>query len=195
MSNKIKIIALFGQAGSGKDYLFNKIVQYDEDGVLEPMFNKIVKATTRPKRENEEEGIHYWFMSPEVFAARRAENYISGVSEYRGWYYGIDIGSIAEDKPNLVILDIQQIRDLLTRDNVDLTLFQITASPKTRMLRQLNRETSPDVDEINRRYNADKKEYDTIDFDYIELPNETFSDASSAILQILRVGAELGNLD
>lgn len=186
---KIKIIALFGQAGSGKDYLFNKVIQYDEDGVLEPMFNKIVKATTRPKRENEEDGIHYWFMSPEVFAARRVENYISGVSEYRGWYYGIDYSAADEDKPNIVILDIQQIRELMKYENIDLTLFKIAAAPKTRLLRQLNREQNPDVNEIVRRFEADKEEYMKIDFDYIELQNETLEDADKAILEIMRAGA------
>ena len=195
MNNKIKIIALFGEAGSGKDYLLNKIIHWDGEGVLEPIFNKVVKTTTRPKREKEEDGIHYFFETVENFCARRAENYITGVSEYRGWYYGIDIRTIAEDKVNLVVLDVKQIRDLLTKDNVELTLFKISASPKTRMLRQLNREENPDVDEINRRYRADKKEYATIDFEYIELQNETSQDADLALLQVMRKGAELGNLN
>ena len=73
---------------------------------------------------------------------------------------------------------------------MDVTLFKVSTSPKTRMLRQLNREKSPDVDEINRRYLADKEEYSTIDFDYIELKNETLEDADQALLRILRAGAD-----
>ena len=77
---------------------------------------------------------------------------------------------------------------MLKKEEVDLTLFKIAASPKTRMLRQLNREENPDVDEINRRYEADKKEYASIDFDYVELRNETAKDADLAMLEIMRAG-------
>ena len=58
----------------------------------------------------------------------------------------------------------------------------------------MNREDNPDVDEINRRYEADKKEYAAIDFDYIELRNETAEDADKALLEIMRAGcaASLG---
>lgn len=185
---KLKIIALFGQAGSGKDYLFNKVIHWDEEGVLPPVFNKIIKTTTRPKRENEEDGVDYNFVTQELFFKRNQNNYLSGVSVYRGWYYGIDYSAVDEDKPNIVILDIQQIRDLMKYDNIDLTLFKIAAAPKTRLLRQLNREQNPDVNEIVRRFEADKEEYMKIDFDYIELQNETLEDADKAILEIMRAG-------
>lgn len=185
---KLKIIALFGQAGSGKDYLFNKVIHWDEEGVLPPVFNKIIKTTTRPKRENEEDGVDYNFVTQELFFKRNQNNYLAGVSVYRGWYYGIDYSAVDEDKPNIVILDIQQIRDLMKYDNIDLTLFKIAAAPKTRLLRQLNREQNPDVNEIVRRFEADKEEYMKIDFDYIELQNETLEDADKAILEIMRAG-------
>lgn len=185
---KIKIIALFGEAGSGKDYLYNKVIRWDEDGALDTIFNQIVKSTTRPIRENEINGVHYYFLTDEEFKLYQKTGLISAVSEYRGWYYGINAGAVSTIKPNIVILDIQQIRDLLKKEEVDLTLFKITASPKTRMLRQLNREENPDVDEINRRYEADKIEYASIDFDYVELRNETAKDADLAMLEIMRAG-------
>lgn len=191
---KIKIIALFGEAGSGKDYLYNKVVRWDEEGILDTVFNQVVKSTTRPIRENEIHGVHYHFLTDKEFELSKNVGLISAISEYRGWYYGINAGAVTTTKPNLVVLDIQQIRDLLKKEDIDLTLFKISASPKTRMLRQLNREDNPDVDEINRRYEADKKEYAAIDFDYIELRNETAEDADKALLEIMRAGcaASLG---
>jgi guanylate kinase len=104
--NKIKIIALFGEAGSGKDYLYNKVIHWDEEGALEPIFNKIVKSTTRPKRENEIDGVHYHFLPQQDFFRRQLNGSLAGVSVYRGWYYGIDAGSVVENKPNIVILDV-----------------------------------------------------------------------------------------
>lgn len=181
---KIKIIALFGEAGSGKDYLFNKVIHWDKEGIIEPIFHQVIKSTTRPKRENEIDGIHYHFLQDKNFFQE-----VITSSVYRGWYYGINKTELIDQKPNLVVLDIKQIKNLLSQDSIDLTLFKITASPKTRMLRQLNREKNPDVDEINRRYEADKKEYTAIDFDYIELYNETSEDADRAMLKIMRAGA------
>ena len=183
--NKIKIVALFGEAGSGKDYLYNKIVHWDEESI-QPFFNQIVKSTTRPPRENEVDGINYHFLSSEEFLRQREQGTLVGTSEYRDWYYGINTNYISINKPNIVVLDIQQIRDLINKDNIDLLLFKITASPKTRLMRQLNREQKPDVDEIIRRFIADKKEYSTIDFEYIELFNETSLDADTAILEIFK---------
>lgn len=191
--NKIKIIALFGEAGSGKDFLFNKVIHWDEESLSPPIFNKIIKTTTRPKREKERYGIDYHFLdnNPSIFELAAQKGILTAISEYRDWKYGIDIRQLKEDKSNLVILDLQAIKNLIKDGRYDLTLFKIIASPKTRMLRQLNREQNPDVDEINRRYEADKKEYATIDFNYIELQNETLEDSDSAMLEIMRAGSKV----
>ena len=45
-------------------------------------------------------------------------------------------------------------------------LFYITATDKTRMLRQLNREGDPNVDEIIRRYKTDKEDFIDVDDDF-----------------------------
>ena len=48
---RYKMIALIGEAGSGKDTVLNKLT--DEL----PYFNKIISTTTRPPREGEKDGI------------------------------------------------------------------------------------------------------------------------------------------
>ena len=55
--NKITVIALFGPAGSGKDYLLHEIMD-EVDGL-----NEIVSCTTRPKREGEVEGVNYYYLT------------------------------------------------------------------------------------------------------------------------------------
>ena len=52
----IKIIALFGEAGVGKDALQNFILK------KHPGYNKLISYTTRPKRDNETEGQDYYFI-------------------------------------------------------------------------------------------------------------------------------------
>ena len=51
--NKVKVIALFGKAGSGKDTILRALVKVDPD-----KFNEIVSCTTRPPREGEQEGVN-----------------------------------------------------------------------------------------------------------------------------------------
>ena len=56
--NKVKVIALFGKAGSGKDTILRALVKVDPD-----KFNEIVSCTTRPPREGEQEGVNYHFLT------------------------------------------------------------------------------------------------------------------------------------
>ena len=57
---------------------------------------------------------------------------------------------------------------------------------KTRLLRQLNRESSPDVEEIIRRYKTDKEDFKKINnIDYTELNNDGIFSIGASVTQIL----------
>ena len=61
---KYKIVALIGKAGSGKDTLLQNLID-DNKG-----WNEIISCTTRPPREGEKNGVNYYFLSDEEFAAK-----------------------------------------------------------------------------------------------------------------------------
>ena len=42
-------------------------------------------------------------------------------------------------------------------------IYRLATTPKERLLRQLQREKNPDVDEIVRRYEADKRDFKNVD--------------------------------
>ena len=54
------------------------------------------------------------------------------------------------------------------------------------MLRQLNREEHPDVDEIVRRYKTDKEDFSNLNFCYTEIENEDEEDMELAVEAILQ---------
>ena len=55
------IIALIGESGSGKDRTLTEVC------AAVPSFHKIVGYTTRPIRDNEINGINYYYISKEEF--------------------------------------------------------------------------------------------------------------------------------
>ena len=145
---KIKVVALIGKAGAGKDFYLRQVCD-------KAKVHEIISCTTRPVRDGELEGVNYHYLSDEQFLS---DKYIESCV-FRGWRYGTRLKDLDPDAINVGVFNLAGIEQLLNNDDIDLTIFNITASDKTRILRQLKREDEPDVDEIMRRFNAD-----TIDF-------------------------------
>ena len=64
-----KIVALIGEAGSGKDTILRKLIddtKHYYNGKL-PL-HEIISYTSRPPREKEVDGVNYHFISAEKFA-------------------------------------------------------------------------------------------------------------------------------
>ena len=168
-NNKIQIVALFGPAGSGKDYLLNKILEKEEN--LEEI-NGIISQTTRPPRDNEEDGINYYFKTVEQFKKDIEDNNLLEWTYFREWYYGTNLYALDDDKINIGVFNVYGIRKLLDDPRVEVYPVAITASPKVRLIRQLTREAEPNIKEIFRRYDADEKDLSFIDFHYNIIRNE-----------------------
>lgn len=158
---KYKIIALIGPAGSGKDSLLEHIVN-NHSGL-----HKIVGCTTRPPREGEIDGIHYHFLSAEEFALKVLNFDIIEATTFREWGYGTSIQHLSTDKINIGVFNPASLEILSTYDNIDLYIYYINAPEKTRLIRQLNREENPDIDEIFRRLKADREDFFDIEFNEI----------------------------
>lgn len=150
--NKIKVIALCGKAGAGKDTLLHAIVdKYD--------VHEIISCTTRPRRENEVEGVNYYYLDKEKFLNNLVHDNMIEATEFNGWFYGTLKSSLDKDGWNIGVFNPEGISALSDNSDIDLWTFYITASDKERMLRQLNREKRPDVKEIVRRFSADEKDF------------------------------------
>lgn len=170
-----KIVALVGQAGSGKDTIMRKVLERT------PNLHEIVSCTTRPMREGEVEGVNYFFMTPEVFGDKVVHNEMLEASCFNDWFYGTAYESLRSDCVNIGVFNPEGIESLLAHEDVEVDVFYIIASDKERLLRQLNREQNPDVHEIIRRFKADWLDFDVLDFEYEELYNNTLADLEFAV--------------
>lgn len=166
----INLIAIIGQAGSGKDSIYRRIVhQYK--------YHPVVGYTTRPIREGEVDGRDYHFVSVEEFD----ELDLITEKSFNGWYYGISKESFSETEINIGVFNPSQIMDLLERNDIDMEIYEIVASDKARLIRQLTREENPDVKEILRRFGTDAHDFEYLDFDRQIFTNESLNDLAANV--------------
>lgn len=88
-----KIYYVMGKSASGKDTVFNKILERI------PELNKIILYTTRPMREGEQEGVEYYFTTHEIMERFRNSGKLIEERTYQTvygpWsYFTIDDGQI-----------------------------------------------------------------------------------------------------
>ncbi len=174
------IIALMGEAGSGKDRTMQAVLAAD------PTLHEIISCTTRPMRQGEAHGVNYFYYTPERFGQKVLDGEILECTVFNDWFYGTSYDSIRSDEViNIGVFNPISVESLLDRPDCKVIVFKIETNDKIRMLRQLNREEDPDVREIVRRFQADYNDFDNINFDYIALSNNTESNLENNVKEIL----------
>lgn len=178
--NKYKIVALFGEAGAGKDYIQKKIMETDFG---KKNLSEIISCTTRPPREGEIDGVHYHFKSKqsEFFSIPLIE-----CTCFRDWWYGTSIDHLNKNKINIGVFNIKGINQILKNEEIDCLPIRIYCYDKIRLMRQLNREIIPDCMEICRRFQTDYQDFNNIPFEYKGVLNHT-----NEIMPVLNIVEEL----
>ena len=190
--NKIKLVAILGKSGSGKNTLLTNL----QDTIYgrEHLY-KLIPVTTRPRREYEKDGVDYYFISIEEFTRLMLEDRLLTFFTINDWFYGVRIDDVCHDEKivNIGIFTPFEINCLLDeqipRGTVDLMVIYVDANDKERLMRQLSRENDPDVREILRRYQSDDRDYtqyELEDFNPIIVTNNAKSDILANSLYLER---------
>lgn len=158
MNNEYNIIAIMGSAGSGKDSFLNAIFRNN----LIPNAKPIISCTTRPIRENEQDGVNYHYLTNEEFAEQVVNGDMLEATIFNNWCYGTSLKNLDINSLNIGVFNPEGVEILQNNKKVNLQIIYIIADDKVRLLRQLNREEHPDCDEIVRRYGTDKKDFNDI---------------------------------
>lgn len=171
-----KMIAICGKAGSGKDTILRGVIN------TTPSAHEIISCTTRPMRENDVDGVDYHFITGEQFGQKVLNGEMLEASCFNDWFYGTSYDSLRSDVVNVGVFNPEGIDSIMAHKNkIQLVVFYIEANDKERLLRQLNREQSPDVHEIVRRFKTDEEDFCDLDFHYNVLQNNTKDDLGYAI--------------
>ena len=178
-----KLIILMGKAGSGKDSLIREVTKQL------PELHEVISYTTRPKREKEIDGVNYHFITPEDFGQKVVNNEMIECTSFNDWFYGTGYKSLDKTKINIGAFNPDGVDALSYHSDIQLIIFYITATDKNRLIRQLNRENDPDIDEIVRRYKADKIDFDGIEHEFPNvhiLINNTKEDFYNCVNEIIK---------
>lgn len=157
-NNNGKIIVLSAPSGTGKSTIIGELMKMPD---LNLGFS--VSATSRAPRGTEQDGVQYYFLSPEEFAARieRGE-FVEWAEVYSGTRYGTLVSEVERvtGQGNNLIMDIDVEGALNVKKRYgDLALLIFIEPPTLQSLEERLRSRATDDDESIRR-RLDKAEYE-----------------------------------
>lgn len=143
------LVVISGPSGSGKSSLVGRILARPEIGA-----RLSVSATTRQPRPGEIEGVNYYFVRRDEFAAMRERGELFESAEFAGNLYGTPITPVVETlrAGGCVLLEIEVQGALQIRERAPSALFVFIDAPRFWELeRRLRSRGTEDEATIHRR--------------------------------------------
>ena len=159
----MKIVYLFGKSASGKDSLYRSLMK-----CAQLRMQTVTLYTTRPKRDGEEEGKQYHFISEQKAEELRKSGKVIEERTYHTvygpWtYMTVDDGQFAGDRTFLMIGTLESycsVRDYFGKD--DVIPVYVEVEDGLRLERAIARERTqkiPKYEEMCRRFLADSADF------------------------------------
>ena len=177
-----RLFVISAPSGAGKTSLVNALLQADRRLVSS------VSHTTRPKRQGEKEGIHYYFTARADFLALKSKSTFLEHANVFGHLYGTSAESVDIHLTNgldvILEIDWQGARKVREREPATTSIFVLPPSRNAHVERLRCRgEDSPE--EIRRRTNLAVEEISHFDeFDYV-LVNDNFDETLLELKNII----------
>jgi len=170
-----------GPSGAGKGTLIQLVL---------PRFPELalaVSATTRAQRPGEEDGVHYWFLSPAEFQARVERGEFLEYVDYVGNRYGTLLSEIerlrAAGKAPLLELETEGAKRVKERVENAVTIF-VTA-PVAELERRLRERATESSGQIDERIATARRQLDeAAAFDEV-VENDDRDQAANALAAII----------
>lgn len=182
-----KLFCILGKSASGKSAILNEVLAKLEIPVL-------LSNTTRPKRDNEIDGIDYNFVTMSKFDEDYKNENILEYDCYRidslkqTWvYYTKKSDLLVPNTSQIKIVSPVGLAQLMSNKELknDIVSIFIDCPSRLRQKRYLTRAISPDS--VNDRFSRDEKAFQHLFTDYIILNDENTSihEASNQLINII----------
>ena len=117
-----KLIVISGPSGVGKGTILSRLF---EDSSLNLAFS--ISMTTRNPRDQEQEGIHYFFVDKKTFIKNIEENMLLEHAQYNSEYYGTPknyVDQLLDEGKNVVLeIEVQGALQVMNARPDTLTIF------------------------------------------------------------------------
>lgn len=181
---KGRLIVVSGPSGVGKDTVVSEYLKLHPEDVLS------VSMTSRPKRDYEVDGVHYYFRTKEGFEEEVKKGNLLEYAVYNGNYYGTPKSEVIkrlEDGINVIlVIEIQgarNIKNMLGDDS--LLIFVLPPSIEELRERLINRGTES-IEQINNRLAIAEKEIRENTFYDYKIINDNIEDAVKSLENIVK---------
>jgi guanylate kinase len=178
------VIVVTGTSGAGKGSIERILL------ARMPELELAVSATTRERRSNEVDGVHYWFVSDEDFDRKLEEK---GFLEYITFPWGQRSGTLRSEidrilgKGKIPVLDLETDGARYVQDKVPeaVTVF-VTAPTFEELERRLRARATESAGEIGERLELARQQLDEAEhFDHV-IVNDDLQRAADEVQQIVQ---------
>jgi len=158
------LVVVSGPSGVGKSTIVAELAR------RHPQVVPIVTATTRERREGEQDKVHYHFLSPEEFQQLRERNGLLEQAVVHDHWYGSPIdqvrGILAAGRDAILTIDPQGARSVRELVPDALLIFIMPPSIEDLDQRLARRGSEDEADRALRRRNAEVEMAAAGDYDY-----------------------------
>ena len=172
------LFVLSGFSGAGKGTIMQSFFEQYEGFVLS------ISATSRQPRENEEHGVHYFFVTREEFEERIRTGNLIEYTEYQGNYYGTPRDFVVENLEKgldvFLEIEVEGAENIRKQYPEAVTIFVSTPTPQILEQRLRGRGTNTE-EQIRGRLKRAVEEAKLIDsYDYL-LINDDLDECVKAL--------------
>ena len=165
------LVVISGPSGVGKQTIANELKS------LIPDMKISISATTRLPRDNERDGVDYYFFERNDFLNKIKHNYFIENAEVHGNLYGTPVNNIKnallEKHLLLLVIDINGCKSVKKMYPDDTLLFFIKPPCFSNLEERLLKRGSEDIEEIKKRLLTAKVELSNLSYyDYIVINDD-----------------------
>lgn len=182
MINERNLVIVSGPSGCGKDTVVKLLMAMRDDVLLS------TSCTTRKPRENEVDGVHYYFLTEQEFKDRIERGRMLEYTQYSGNWYGTPLDEIEQKLVGgntvVLIIEVKGAKNVKEMCPESLCVFIVPPSIEALEERLRSRMTESE-EEIQRRLEIAETELKELDFYDFAIENKVAVDCAVELSNLI----------